>query len=282
MDKCAGICSNDEYDELYSSGGEFTFQCNQCTLHALLFADDSDRPSIITQSNDFLSEIADDTADQSTSERPLYFACLHSTGLTFIHLNPRSLLPKLDDSRILAANTKVAVIGITESWLDASVTYSGIDITDYTIIRRDRNREDGGVCIYIRRHFIFQLRDDICTTQETVWAELYLPKTKPILIGVCYRPPQHMDFCNTLAQCCLDCNCFTNKNIIMMGDFNVDYSQMHCHANQSLKHFMSMFGMTQLINTSTRITSTTSTILDLILVSGPAKTSNIVVYYTLA
>ena len=43
--------------------------------------------------------------------------------------------PKCDDLRILAANTKVAVIGITESWLDASVTDSKIDIADYTIIR---------------------------------------------------------------------------------------------------------------------------------------------------
>ena len=62
----------------------------------------------------------------------------------------------------------------------------------------------------------------------------------------------------------------------MMGDFNIDNSQMHCHTNQlhmSLKHFMSMFGMSQLINTSTRITSTTSTIVDLILISDPAKIS---------
>ena len=62
----------------------------------------------------------------------------------------------------------------------------------------------------------------------------------------------------------------------MMGDFNVDYSQLHSHANPlhvSLKHYMSMFGMTQIINTSTRITSTTSTILDLILISDPAKIS---------
>ena len=56
----------------------------------------------------------------------------------------------------------------------------------------------------------------------------------------------------------------------MMGDFNVDYSQLHSHTNPlhvSLKHYMSMFGMT------TRITSTTSTILDLILISDPAKIS---------
>ena len=192
--KCAGVLSNDAYDELCSSGGEFTHLCNQCTLHALPFADDSDHPAIITQGNDLLTEIVEDAADQATTERPLDFECLHSKGLNFIHLNTRSLLPKLDELRILAANTKVAVIGITESWLDASVTDSEINITDYSILRRDRNREGGGVCIYIRNDFIFKLRDDICTTLETVWAELYLPKTRSILIGVCYRPPKHTDF----------------------------------------------------------------------------------------
>ena len=63
----------------------------------------------------------------------------------------------------------------------------------------------------------------------------------------------------------------------MMGDFNVDYSQLHSQSNPlhvSLKHYLSMVGIiTQIINTSTRITSTPSTILDLILISDPAKIS---------
>ena len=65
----------------------------------------------------------------------------------------------------------------------------------------------------------------------------------------------------------------------MMCDFNTDYSQMHYHTNQlhvSLKYFMAMFGMSQLINTSTRITSTTSITFDLILMSDPAKYHNVV------
>ena len=65
----------------------------------------------------------------------------------FIHLNTRSLLPKLDELRLLAANTKVAVIGITESWLDASVTDAEVEIPGYLIVRHDRNRTGGGVCI---------------------------------------------------------------------------------------------------------------------------------------
>ena len=83
-------------------------------------------------------------------------------------------------------------------------TDSEINITDYSILQRDRNLEGSGVCIYIRNGFIFKLRDDICTALETVWAELYLPKTRPILIGVCYRLPNHTAFCNILERCCLD------------------------------------------------------------------------------
>ena len=127
--------------------------CNQCTLHVLPFADDniSNRPSIITQ-----DKALDNTADQSTNNRPIDFERLHSKGVN-IHLNTRSLLPKLYDLFIPAANIKVAVIGIVESWLDVSVTYSEFDITDYTILRRDRNDEGGRVCIYIRSDFIFKL-----------------------------------------------------------------------------------------------------------------------------
>jgi len=62
----------------------------------------------------------------------------------------------------------------------------------------------------------------------------------------------------------------------MTGNFNVDFSQLHSYTNQlhdALLSIMSMFGITQLINTSTIFTSTTSTIFDVILISDPAKIS---------
>ena len=44
-----------------------------------------------------------------------------------------SLIPKLDELQILAANSEVAVIGITELWIDASVTDSEVEIPGYMI-----------------------------------------------------------------------------------------------------------------------------------------------------
>ena len=71
-------------------------------------------------------------------------------GLHFLHININSLLPKIDELRSIAQKSKAAVIGITETKLDKSVLNSEIDIVNYVIIRRDRNRNGGGVACYIR------------------------------------------------------------------------------------------------------------------------------------
>ena len=61
-------------------------------------------------------------------------------GLHFLHININSRLPKIEELRSIAEKSKAAVIGISETKLDKSILNSEIDIENYTIIRRDRNR----------------------------------------------------------------------------------------------------------------------------------------------
>ena len=49
-------------------------------------------------------------------------------GLHFLHLNINSILPKLDELKTIAGNTKAAIIGITESKVDNSVSDSEVEI----------------------------------------------------------------------------------------------------------------------------------------------------------
>ena len=83
-------------------------------------------------------------------------------GLYFVHLNIRSLLPKIDEVRKLARNTRAACICMTETWLDESVFDSEVHIDSYDLRRQDRNRHGVGVCIYIRSDLSFNPRDDPC------------------------------------------------------------------------------------------------------------------------
>ena len=68
----------------------------------------------------------------------------------FLHINVNSLLSKIDELRDVVGHTKPAILGITESKLDSSVSDQEVDISGYSILRSDRNRYGGGVACYVR------------------------------------------------------------------------------------------------------------------------------------
>ena len=73
-------------------------------------------------------------------------------------MTARSLLPKISELKLIAS--KAAVISITESWSDNSGSDAEINTGYYSVVRRDRNRNGGGVCVYIRNDFAFSLRSE--------------------------------------------------------------------------------------------------------------------------
>ena len=84
----------------------------------------------------------------------------------------------------MASKSKAAVISITETWFDSSITDGEIHIDDYLVLHRDRNRNSGGICVYIRNDFAFTSGSDIQTdSDEIIFVEFLLPKTKPITVG---------------------------------------------------------------------------------------------------
>ena len=68
----------------------------------------------------------------------------------FLHINVNSLLSKIDELRDVVGHTKPAILGITESKLDSSVSDQEVDISGYSILRSDRNRHGGDVACYVR------------------------------------------------------------------------------------------------------------------------------------
>ncbi len=74
------------------------------------------------------------------SDEDVYSRCFRRKGLPFMHLNTRSLLPKIDELCHIATKTGAAVISVTGIWLDSSVVDSEIEIHGYMIQRKDRRR----------------------------------------------------------------------------------------------------------------------------------------------
>ncbi len=66
------------------------------------------------------------------------------SDLGFIHMNVRSLLPKMNLVRIWAKNTSADIIVISETWLNKTVLDKAIGIDGHTVNSADRQKRGGG------------------------------------------------------------------------------------------------------------------------------------------
>ncbi len=68
------------------------------------------------------SLVDEETLPASRGSVDLFGDYFNTKGLNFVHINIRSLFPKIDEIRCLLTNCKVGIFCITETWLDSSVT----------------------------------------------------------------------------------------------------------------------------------------------------------------
>ena len=210
-----------------------------------------------------------------------------SKGIHLIHLNVNSLLPKIDEIRYIAERTKAAVIGVTESKLNESIFQSEIQIDNYDLLRCDRNRNGGGVACYIRSDISYVQKDFFPNVIENIFFEILLPKTSPITVGIMYRPPSQTNFLEILNMTFEKVD-VDKKEIYILGDFNINMyhnnryivrddntisSKFLSHDIKNYHQFCTMHGLKQLIQSPTRVTCSTSTLIDHILTSAPSRVS---------
>ena len=195
----------------------------------------------------------------ATTIRDTQLDAVQGKGLLFVHANVRSLLPKRSEISLFLQKTKAAIFAVTETWLDDSVKDGEISVDGYSVIRKDRNRHGGGVCLYIRNGLNFDVRNVPIPSLECLFIDILLPNTKPISFGVCYRPPNDNHFISSF-QSVLDTLDHGNE-IYVMGDFNLCAKQ-GSSMFKTYSDLLQSFSLKQLINEPTRVTSTSSSVID--------------------
>jgi hypothetical protein len=140
-------------------------------------------------------------------------------------INARSLWNKLDELRVLAANSKPDCIAVTETWFTSDQPDGILLLKNYSLFRADRcSRTGGGVCLYV--HDSLQL--EIPTQLNVRGSEaltLCFPKRRVTLLCL-YIPPnlpssQHRDIQEEIDQhvdkLLVDS---PGMRVIICGDFN--------------------------------------------------------------
>ena len=70
--------------------------------------------------------------------------------LSILYFNARSILPKMDELKVVVAVQNPSIICVVETWLCDAISDFEISIKDLQLVRLDRNRQEG-VIIYV--HF---------------------------------------------------------------------------------------------------------------------------------
>ena len=80
-------------------------------------------------------------------------------------LNVLSLMLYIDEIRIILQHGVLHILDLNKTRLDLSIPNQLVNVDDYDIIRSDRNRSGGGVCVYIKKALIFQI--ELILSQKT-------------------------------------------------------------------------------------------------------------------
>ena len=141
------------------------------------------------------------------------------------------------------------IVCITETWLTNNISNSVVDISNYTLVRKDRSadKRGGGVCTYIKSSIDFTTIDELNDSPfESLWVYLR-PNRLPrgfscLIIGIIYHPPQDDDATFTdhlISSLDAALNKYPNAGIMLVGDFNrlnYRYISNHFNLRQTVKN----------------------------------------------
>ena len=195
------------------------------------------------------------------------------------HINVCSIRNKIDELRCLQLSCKFEVLAITETHLDKSIPSTSLKIGGMKMLRFDRLDCTGGGCILYFAEYLNAMhrRDLSIEGLEAIWLQVKFPQTT-VLFSVIYRPPDAKNLFD-LISIPLEKAWLKSSSIFLLGDFNycdlssfnipqnriADSSTMAPTINSSkLISIFDMFNMQNVINEPTRVTPTTSSLIDLI------------------
>ena len=121
------------------------------------------------------------------------------------------------------------IIGITESKLiKSSESITNINLENYQIEHTPTEANNGGALLYINSNTAYKNREDLkiykARELESIFVEILRPMEKNTIVGCIYRHPSMSvhEFNNNFLDVLLEKLTKENKNIILLGDFNIN------------------------------------------------------------
>ena len=169
---------------------------------------------------------------------------------------------------------------LSETWLKNNpYLLEYVTIPGYSALFRNRSViRGGGVGVYIRESLTFKQRKDIEKLQpdfKHLWLEFPgRNRHSKILVGIFYRSTRILntkDWFDHLESLLGYINTTWDGLLVITGDMNIDMLTPTNDITKEYQSLLDMFDLHQIINEPTRITRTSRTIIDHIVVNSPTN-----------
>ena len=260
----SSLCSDNSLQELDINSDTLSSSfLNACSSDKYDSIDDDPEAQHVidvpVENDSFQSFMSQENSPASPIERNWF----QNKGLNIMHLNIHYLYSKLDELKILLNQTKeIDIICLCETFLNEEFSNEEVRLENYQLFRKDRKTNGGGLVIYVKDSLRCFLREDLQVEGvESIWLEVKHKAQKSFLLGYTYRPPSSNqrwmnDFEEILERVYTE-----SKEIILLGDFNLNMLDSNNIVRNWLQ-FTESVNLTQLVDSPTRVTATSATVID--------------------
>lgn len=195
------------------------------------------------------------------------------------HINVRSLLANYHAFKQYFDKHHCDMIAVSETWLTGEVGDSAIRFSpDMNMVRRDRGGRGGGVALFVHRDIKFKLLEFNLSINsfEYLLVSIIINREQEYVLCVIYRSSSLKDFGKFYEDFETLCSCIlaTTDRFLCIGDINIDLLQVTSNMQQ-YSDLLDSFNLTQVVAKPTRVSATSSTLLDHIIVSDTSFVENV-------
>lgn len=181
-------------------------------------------------------------------------------------MNVQGLLNNFNELEVLINEANFDWICLSETHLKDEDD-SEISIKGYNIIRCDSSsKHTGGVAMFVKKEWQYEILNNVAIDKDIWWLVVKCVMNEhAYVVVVTYRSPSRTArvFCEYFEQW-MDDLVEYNGNIVVMGDFNVNWNNNNDTYKKVIEQVINDNGCKQMVNENTRITRDTETMIDLI------------------
>ena len=172
------------------------------------------------------------------------------------------------------------ILAINETKLESADCDGLLNLPGYTLIRRDRDKFGGGVCVYLRHSINFsRMLDFEDENLEMIVLEIQKPNSSPFLFASWYRPPKlPLEYFESFESFLAKADS-KYQEVYLLGDLNCNFlcDPLEAHTKHLLDVLIN-FQFMQVLNEPSRVTPKTKTLIDLVITNSVESLSHSGVY----